>query len=51
MDEHFKVKKISASRIFSKPEVGFRRTLHAGGGPDVVYLEDHLDELGGELDL
>ena len=25
--------------------------LHVGGRPDVVNLEDHLDELGGELDL
>ena len=25
--------------------------LHVGGRPDVVDLEDHLDKLGGELDL
>merc|ERR1719342_1477749 len=25
--------------------------LHVAGRPDVVDLEDHLDELGGELDL
>ena len=25
--------------------------LHVGGRPDVIDLEDHLDKLGGELDL
>ena len=25
--------------------------LHVGRRPDVIDLEDHLDELGGELDL
>ena len=25
--------------------------LHAGGGSDIVDLEYHLDELGGQLDL
>ena len=25
--------------------------LHVGGCPDIVNLEDHLDQLSGELDL
>jgi hypothetical protein len=27
--------------------VGVEYDLHVGWGPDVVNLEDHLDELGG----
>ena len=35
---------------FSEVSLFFPR-LHVGRRPDVIDLEDHLDELGGELDL